>query len=945
MKKKESYGILNVYENWEGFILKSKKNASKLLSLENLGILLVVFAIIGLICLMGGDLFFGQLGINIRKLLLGVFGVTSYVYFFLVSLFGFLIVAGLKIKIKVSFKKKLLFFLALYSLFSIIHLVTAPFNGSYKAYLSKCYDMGYSHPSFGGAFLALSVGLIASVLSSVGAYILFSLLFLALVVYFISGIVKTKERNSNGKVKNKSSESDEVSLPFAQNGYAYQQNGGQSYDLPIVGYRQATQEENANRYTQYVREEKKDAFDDVYERLKNPPKKRGFSESQQQNNSEYSETNYFGGSSYETNNVSDAIPRKEETNVPFEEGIDDSKPNPMIYTPKVEYEKESEVNGYFNRGVEGRENPYSVSDFETQKESSTESKRFDFEKELKKYARNEEKKDEQSFGEKLEKDFSKSDFDRDFSSLEKKSYSETSLTSSTRDYFSGNSEARKENEEDAVSLEQYDYSDFVFNPFPTGLLKLYNVNENKERLQEFFNFCSQTILTVIETMRKRQMEITEIHHGPTLTRFDLTVPIGVAIKDITSLQEDMGVQLNSAGLLRIAPIPKSNKVGVEVPNENRVTVSVRELIESREFQDAKAENIPFVVGKDAIGKVLIMELAKMTHILIAGCSGSGKSVFVRSLLVSMMYKCSPRDMRLIICDPKGVDFVAFKGVPHMLIDEIIVERQKIVKILDWAVTEMGRRYSKLQEAGSANIAEYNRIMKGQDEMPRIVLFIDEFADLVSADKVNILPKVQILAQKARAAGIHVILAMQRPSVEIISGDIKVNFSTRISLKMQSAVDSRTILDEVGAENLLNHGDMLFFTPDDSHLVRAQGPNIDGEEIQNVVSYLKSNNKCVFDGKIKAMLDKGTNGTYRLNGDSGEDDRDAELRKQALRFVIEHNVTSASAIQREFRVGFNTAARVHEWMTKKGYIGNSLEGNKREVKITMDDYAKLYGNDE
>lgn len=942
MKKNKSYGILDVYENEEGFVLKSKKNASKLLSLENLGILLVVFAIIGLICLMGGDLFFGQLGVNIRKLLLGVFGVTSYVYFFLVSLFGFLIVAGLKIKIKVSFKKKFLFFIALYSLFSIIHLVTAPFNGNYKAYLSKCYDMGYSHPSFGGAFLGLTVGLIASLLSSVGAYILFSLLFLALVVYFISNIVKKKGMNLNGKNREKKSNTTEVSLPFMQRGYDYQEsNTSQQYNLP-VGYRQ-TPQTNVNGYAQTFQEEKKDAFDEVFEKLKNPPKRRGVSENQSQNSAEYSEKNYFGDSAHEGNNVSDAIPRTETANVSFNEGLDESKPNPMIYTPKVQYGKESEVNDYFNHGTESKENPYSVSDFETQKDGSYESKHYDFEKELKKYTRYEEKA-EKSFGEKVEKEIPKDNFDSGFSSVERKDYSQTNLGNVTREYF-GSNVAKEDNEHDTVSLEQYDYSDFVFNPFPTGLLKLYNINENKEKLQEFFNFCSQTILTVIETMRKRQMEITEIHHGPTLTRFDLTVPIGVAIKDITSLQEDMGVQLNSAGLLRIAPIPKSNKVGVEVPNENRVTVSVRELIESREFQDAKAENIPFVVGKDAIGKVLIMELAKMTHILIAGCSGSGKSVFVRSLLVSMMYKCSPRDMRLIICDPKGVDFVAFKGVPHMLIDEIIVERQKIVKILDWAVAEMGRRYSKLQESGSANIAEYNRIMKGRDEMPRIVLFIDEFADLVSADKVNILPKVQILAQKARAAGIHVILAMQRPSVEIISGDIKVNFSTRISLKMQSAVDSRTILDEVGAENLLNHGDMLFFTPDDSHLVRAQGPNIDGEEIQNVVSYLKNNNKCVFDGKIKAMLDKGTSSSYNLNGESGDDDRDAELKKQALRYVIESNVTSASAIQREFRVGWNTAARIYDWMTKKGYIGNSLEGNKREVKVTMEDYVKLYGNDD
>lgn len=921
--------------------MKSKKNTSKFLSLENLGMLLVVFAIIGLICLLGGDLFFGQLGVNIRKSLLGVFGVTSYVYFFLVSVFGFLIVAGLKIKIKLSFKKSLFLFLAFYSLFSIIHLASAPFNGGYSAYLSKCYSMGYSKPSFGGAFLALSVGLFASILTSVGAYVLFSLIFLSLTVWFISKIIKVKEnkvyRNENSSTKN-----GDVSLPFMKGEYDYRQDRGeQRYDLP-VGFKQVNQDGIASQQGQADREDKKDAFDEIYERLKNPPKRKTSSDVISQDASEYSEKNYYGDVTYEKSSVSDAIPRSEDLSMDYKEQVDDSKPNPMMYTPKVVYDKkESREEDYYGNGTESNDNPYSVSDFNEQKEKRAEAKSFDFEKELKKYSRQGEKGGFPAYDDKS-RISETSSFEKVVSEEKKDFYTSTELTSTTKDYFEGSSVAKEE--EEAVSLEQYDYSDFVFNPFPTGLLKVYNVNENKEKLQEFFDFCSQTILTVIETMRKRQMEISEIHHGPTLTRFDLTVPIGVAIKDITSLQEDMGVQLNSAGLLRIAPIPKTNRVGVEVPNDNRVTVSVRELIESREFQDAKAENIPFVVGKDAIGKVLIMELAKMTHILIAGCSGSGKSVFVRSLLVSMMYKCSPRDMRLIICDPKGVDFVAFKGVPHMLIDEIIVERQKIVKILDWTVGEMGRRYSKLQETGSANIAEYNRIMKGRDEMPRLVLFIDEFADLVSADKINILPKVQILAQKARAAGIHVILAMQRPSVEIISGDIKVNFSTRISLKMQSAIDSRTILNEVGAENLLNHGDMLYSTPDDGHLIRAQGPNIDGEEIQSVVSYLKCNNKCVFDGKIKSMLDKGAS-SFNLNGESGDDDRDSELKKQALRYVIESNVTSASAIQREFRVGWNTAARIYDWMTKKGYIGNSLEGNKREVKVTMEDYIKLYGNDD
>lgn len=942
--------------------MKTKKAVSKFFSLENLGILLVVFSIVGLICLIGGDLFFGQLGLNVRGVLLGVFGLTSYAFFFLFSVFGVLIVAGLKIKFKFSLSKFLLTFVTVFSLFSIIHLATASYNGGYSDYVSKCYKMGFEkRSSFGGAFLALSVGLFADVLSSIGAYVLFSLIFVAVVVYIVTKIVKRKDFGFSKKSENKQ----EVSLPFFNNATVPTEEQKDIYDLPLV------------KSTKSFAEEKK-ADKDIVSLLQDSLRKKSNKSVREETfNSDY---NY-------SNNVSEPISLNESyKSFSSDADLENSRITPETFIPKTQSEQE-EKNYFGNKNVNF--NPYGVSDF-----SNSEQEEKTYSDVYSKLSLKKRSADEKDGEESYKKDFSKYVFDKkeDFSTgLEKnvnfgkenanqfysnKSYLDSNDNSFaqkdefsfsgqnsvgkyydvpkqdvTKDYFASSQNEEKKDyfgatensqKKEEISLENYDYSDFVFNTFPTTMLNHYNVNENKEQLEQFFAFCKERILAVIETMKKRSMEIAEIHHGPTLTRFDLPVPIGVAIRDITGLQEDMGVQLNCAGQLRIAPVPKSNKVGVEVPNENRVTVSLRELIESKEFCSAKAENVPFVVGKDVIGNVLVMELAKLTHILIAGCSGSGKSVFVRSILVSMMQKCSPKDMRLIICDPKGVDFVAFKGVPHLLIDEIIVDRPKIIKILDWAVKEMGRRYSKLQEAGCANIAEYNKIMKDREEMPRIVLFIDEFADLVSADKLNILPKVQILAQKARAAGIHVILAMQRPSVEIISGDIKVNFSTRISLKMQTAVDSRTILDETGAENLLNHGDMLFFTPNDSHLVRAQGPNVSGEEIYKVVQFLKTNNKCVFDEKIKAYLDKTSSSDAVLTGESDDDDKDFELKKKALEFVIRTQSTSVCALQRELRVGFNRASVLKDWMVKNGYVGNSLENNKSEVKITMEDYDKMFG---
>lgn len=439
--------------------------------------------------------------------------------------------------------------------------------------------------------------------------------------------------------------------------------------------------------------------------------------------------------------------------------------------------------------------------------------------------------------------------------------------------------------------------------------------------------------------------------GPAVTRYEIEMPAGVSVKKILSHTEDIAYNLAANGDIRIeAPIPGKSAVGIEVPNEKIATVGLRDMIVSPEFQNSK-NPLTFVLGKDITGSVKLCNLAKMPHLLVAGSTGSGKSVCLNAVILSLIYKTSPDDVRLILIDPKQVEFSIYNGLPHLLVPNVITESDKALNSLTWAVDEMERRYTMFRNSRTKDIGEYNAssdVLEGKaDKMPYIVIIIDEVADLFMTSKKEVEEKIARLAQKSRAAGIHLILATQRPSVDVITGTMKNNFPSRISFKLMSFADSKTILDQAGAEKLLGRGDMLYKPNDAPEPRRIQGCFVTTQEVGNIVDFVKEkNSEYDFDSSVEDFIQNPQKQDVfsQNNGESSGDGGTDPLLPQAVKCVIENGQASISMLQRRLVIGYPRAARIVDQMQEKGFISPADGSKPRTVLITMEEYEELYGDD-
>lgn len=440
-------------------------------------------------------------------------------------------------------------------------------------------------------------------------------------------------------------------------------------------------------------------------------------------------------------------------------------------------------------------------------------------------------------------------------------------------------------------------------------------------------------------------KVSNVVIGPTVTRYEMTMPAGISVKKIVGYSDDIAMTLASRGAIRIeAPIPGKNAVGIEVPNDKSAVIGFKEVFESGEF-DKSGGPLSFVLGKDISGKFVFCNIAKAPHLIVAGSTGSGKSVCLNILLLSIIYKSSPEDVRIVLVDPKRVEFANYAGLPHLMIPQIITEPDKTVNVLQWAINEMERRYTLFQSHRVRDIGEYNSldeiVSKQKPKMPYIVMILDEFADLMSAAKKEIEDKIARLAAKARSAGIHLVIATQRPSVDVITGTIKNNFPTRIAFSLTTAVDSKTVLDQGGAEKLLGHGDMLYFPQNQSEPTRIQAPFVTGKEIDEIVDYVKSHNEAIYDEKVsKNMLSRASEPPKAVGiKDPTEDD----MFVPALRCFIESNQASSSFLQRRLGIGWNRASKLTDAIEELGYISRPDGNNKRQILITKEQFRELYGD--
>jgi len=458
-----------------------------------------------------------------------------------------------------------------------------------------------------------------------------------------------------------------------------------------------------------------------------------------------------------------------------------------------------------------------------------------------------------------------------------------------------------------------------------------------------------------------EVTLGEIHVGPVITRYEVVPAAGVRVEKISGLDKNIALGMRAQSVRILAPIPGKAAVGVEVPNQKPTPVGLREILESEDWAHAKAE-LPIALGKDVSGKPLVSDLTKMPHLMIAGATGSGKSVCINAIVASILYSKSPKDVRLIMVDPKVVELKTFNPLPHMLIP-VVTEPKKVPAALKWLLGEMEQRYQIFAKVNVRNITGFNNRRRDKpeppppvqqaelagvaeeieipDRLPYIVAIIDELADLMMVAPAEIETNIARLAQLARAAGIHLIIATQRPSVNVITGVIKANLPARIAFQVASQVDSRTILDGKGAETLIGRGDMLFTPPGTSKLVRAQGAYVADEEIAEIVEFLKRNGPPQYAHAVQQHIDRASReddeeegGGDGEDGDLGDDE---ELFRQAFEVLKSTRRASTSMMQRRLRIGYNRAARIMDLMEEKGIVGSENGSSPREILVDLDTF--------
>ncbi|MGG7146337.1 DNA translocase FtsK 4TM domain-containing protein [Clostridium butyricum] len=440
-------------------------------------------------------------------------------------------------------------------------------------------------------------------------------------------------------------------------------------------------------------------------------------------------------------------------------------------------------------------------------------------------------------------------------------------------------------------------------------------------------------------------KVTQVTKGPSVTRFELQPSPGVKVSKIVNLSDDIALGLAASGIRIEAPIPGKAAVGIEVPNRKQTAVFLREVLENEEFIESK-KKLAFALGKDISGKCVVGDLSKMPHTLIAGATGSGKSVCINSLIISILYKYKPNEVKLLMVDPKVVELNVYNGIPHLLIP-VVTDPKKAAAALNWAVNEMTKRYKLFADMGVRNMESYNELYnKGiiEQKLPYIVIIVDELADLMMVCPNDVEDYIGRLAQMARAAGMHLVIATQRPSVDVITGVIKANIPSRISFAVSSQIDSRTILDSSGAEKLLGKGDMLYYPVGESKPLRVQGCFISEEEVEQVISFIKSEQgedtsyeEDIIE-HINSAADSSSSGSH-----DGNDDVD-ELLNDAINIVVEFQQASTSFIQRKLRVGFNRASRIMDELEERNIISEKDGSRPRQVLVTKEQLLNEQNNE-
>ncbi len=509
-------------------------------------------------------------------------------------------------------------------------------------------------------------------------------------------------------------------------------------------------------------------------------------------------------------------------------------------------------------------------------------------------------------------------------------------------------EAEKELKDDLKSAEETPVQEVIYRYPPLTLLDRGAAGEDA-RLQDGDRMATGKLL--VNTLKDFGIstELGDVTCGPSVTRYELVPSAGVKISRITGLSDDIALRLATTGVRIEAPIPNKAAVGIEVPNKARRTVRLRSLLDTSDYRSAKGK-LTVALGQDIEGRIVMTDLAKMPHLLIAGTTGSGKSVCTNSMIQSVLFRARPDEVKMILIDPKKVEFGIYNGIPHLLIP-VVTDPRKAAASLGWAVNEMLKRYQMFADAKARDIGDYNEQARRDGKfppLPLIMIVIDELADLMMAAGNEVEDSICRLAQMARAAGMHMVIATQRPSVDVITGLIKANIPSRLALTVASGTDSRTILDSVGAEKLLGNGDMLFMPVGQSKPLRVQGCYVSNQEIERVIEFLKNGDQeQEYDQQVIEEIEKQAASSGKSAGRDDDDDCDEtdEALPQAIEIAVEAGSISTSMLQRKLRFGYARAGRIIDQMEQRGIIGPSEGSKPRKVLITRQQWIEMNMNNE
>ncbi len=489
--------------------------------------------------------------------------------------------------------------------------------------------------------------------------------------------------------------------------------------------------------------------------------------------------------------------------------------------------------------------------------------------------------------------------------------------------------------------------DMVQSEYDVPPIDLLNPPRNSASVDDVRTEIQQNSETLVETLRSFGVttRLIDTHRGPSVTRYELQPAAGVKVSKITNLADDIALNLAAEGVRIEAPIPGKAAVGIELANKVRDTVYIRELIDSNEFRTLKSK-LGFPVGKNIEGKIVCGDIAKMPHLLIAGTTGSGKSVFTNSIIMSILYNASPEEVKLILVDPKQVEFPVYNGIPHLLIP-VVTDAKKAAGALGWAVTEMMKRYKLFSDNGVRDIGDYNDYVKDKEGMaplPKIVIVVDELADLMMAAPKEVEDSICRIAQLARAAGMHLVIATQSPRADIVTGLIKANIPSRVALKVSNQIDSRVILDEGGAEKLLGNGDLLYKPVGVGKPVRIQGSFVATEEIRRVVEFLKAQTASQYDDEIAEEIEKhipipkGEKAAASAEQGSS-DDGQGDIIERAIDCIVRDNVASTTYLQRQLKLGYARAARIMDELENMGVVGPANGAKPREIRMSKAEWLE------